>query len=55
MKKSYLKKKTRVMNDFIYKVWFIYNEYDGNKKLSTPSELSSENMFRLDESIFGVW
>ena len=26
-----------------------------NKKLSSPSDLSSANMFRLVESIFGVW
>ena len=26
-----------------------------NEKLSSPSELSSANMFRLDKSIFGVW
>ena len=26
-----------------------------NDKLSSPSELSSANIFRLDESIFGVW
>ena len=26
-----------------------------NEKLSSPSELSSASMFKLDESIFGVW
>ena len=26
-----------------------------NEKLSSPRELSSANMFRLDEFIFGVW
>ena len=25
------------------------------REVVSPSELSSENMFRLDESIFGVW
>ena len=39
------------------KPWNIYKRNQGKiyEKLSPPSELSSENMFRLDESIFGVW
>ena len=32
---------------------YVQNENQGNEKFSLPSELSSKNMFRLDESIFG--
>ena len=40
MKKSYLKT-PRVMNDFIYKEWFIYNEYDGNGR-KTPKYIQKQ-------------
>ena len=40
MKKSYLKT-PRVMNDFIYNVWFIYNGYDGNGR-KTPKYIQSK-------------
>ena len=36
-------------------VWLPSHPPVYNDQLFPPSELSSENMFRLDESIFGVW